>query len=128
MIYKWPDVEPPCEFCPSKRRRCADWIGVFRPVTKEIERGRTNLSIELKNGAYRFGAACKKHYSKLEEKLNAWLAYFMSDKPKSLKECRTDEEIQAYIIARDGLAEEDYEGLEFKQAGPNAIVARLSKD
>lgn len=46
-------------------------------------------------------------------------------KPKSLEECRTADEAQAYIIANDGLSDEDFAHLEFVEVGPSEDVAEI---
>lgn len=46
-------------------------------------------------------------------------------KPKSLKECRSADEVQAYIIANDGLSDEDVEGFEFVEVGPDDDPANI---
>lgn len=49
----------------------------------------------------------------------------MKRKPKSLKECRTADEAEKYIINNDGLSDEDLEILEFVEVGPDDDVAEI---
>ena len=46
-------------------------------------------------------------------------------KPKSLKECETADQAQKYILARDGLSDEDLAGLEFVEVGPEDDLGEI---
>jgi hypothetical protein len=46
-------------------------------------------------------------------------------KPKTLKECKSGDEIEKYIIDHDGLSDEDVEGFEFVELGPDDDVAEI---
>jgi len=46
-------------------------------------------------------------------------------KPKSLKECKTTEEAQKYILENDGLSDEDFQELDFVEVGPDDDLAEI---